>query len=168
MNSRLRVCIFCLHDQIGLVVSRVLVGPPPESAGVSGPHPADRIVVFSDFPSYLTDGQLKKECIDIISRPKFIYMHVSDVKSGKFSGTAVIEFNDKESADRAISLGIMNCRGRFVSEAEHHSLTCSDWPMLEYGPPQGVFAPQAKQPILSSVPSWAQPGRAPVTNPWQK
>ena len=151
------------------LVSRVLVGPPPESVAVIGPHTADSIVIVSNLPMSITDAQLKKECIELLSRPRFIYMHVGDLKSGTFSGTAVIEFSDKESAAKAVSVGVAGGRARYVNEQEFISLTSGEWPMLEYGPAQGVFQFQPKPSVpVAAAPSWAQPGRGPVANPWQK
>lgn len=95
-------------------------------------------------------------------------MHVDDVKSGLFSGTAVIEFLDDDSASKAVAQGILGCRARSVSEQEYMSLTSGEWPMLEYGPPQGVFSQSASVKQAAAVPMWAQPNRPPASNPWQK
>ena len=118
----------------------------------------------------MTDSYLKKECIERVGRPRFIYMHVSDVKSGLFSGTAVIEFADEESATKAVSEGILGKRVRGVTDEEFSSLTSGEWPMLSYGPPQGVFSSSNRPPPgpAVTVPVWAQAGRAPVANPWLK
>ena len=154
-------------NEYTIAMSRVLVGPPPESTTRGGSHNAKTVVLVSGLLPNLTDAQLKRECIETIGRPRFIYMHVSDVKSGLFSGTAVIEFVDAESANKALSGGIAGFRVRPVTDEEFASLTSGDWPMLEYGPPQGVFSQLAVKPAVP-VPVWAQPGRAPVSNPWQK
>jgi hypothetical protein len=152
-------------NEYTIAMSRILVGPPPE--WTKGPHRASSIVLVSNLPSALTDAQLKKECIESLSRPRFIYMHVADIKTGIFSGTAVIEFADDESATKAIRSGVGGCRARAIAEQEFSSLTSGEWPMLEHGPPQGVFSPEAVQ-AAAPVPVWGQPGRAPVSNPWQK
>jgi hypothetical protein len=95
-------------------------------------------------------------------------MHVDDVKSGLFSGAAVIEFLDDDAASRVVTQGILGCRARSVSEQEYMSLTSGEWPMLEYGPPQGVFSQSASVKPAAAVPMWAQPNRPPASNPWQK
>lgn len=95
-------------------------------------------------------------------------MHVSDVRSGLFSGTTVIEFAEEDAARKTVSQGLLGCRARLVSEQEYMSLTSGEWPMLEYGPPQGVFSQTATPKPVAAVPMWAQPNRPPVSNPWQK
>ena len=140
---------------------------------MSGPHPNDCIVIVSGLPSNTTDSKLKKECIETIGRPKFIYMHVSDAKTGIFSGTAVIEFSDESLASKAVSASIASCSTRRLNPQEYASLTEGDWPMLEYGPPRGVFSskrepyPLLQQPNQQPKPAWAQQERPIVSNPWQ-
>ena len=146
------------------IVSKILVGPPPESAAVTGPHLPDCIVVVSGLRATVTDSQLKKECIETIGRPKFIYMHVSDGKTGMFSGTAVIEFFEVSHATKAISVSVSSCPTRSVNPQEFSYLTEGEWPMLEYGPPRGVFL---DQPPATSA-RWAQPDRPMARNPWQR
>lgn len=146
------------------------MGPPPESAAATDPHRKSTIVLVQGLHFSITDSHLKKECIERVGRPRFIYMHVSDIKSGLFSGTAVIEFTDEESVTKALSQGILGNRVRSVSDEEFSSLTSGEWPMLNYGPPQGVFSSTSRPPPgpAVAVPVWAQAGRAPVANPWLK
>lgn len=120
----------------------------------------------------MTDALLKKECIESVGRPKFIYMHVGDPRAGLFSGTAVVEFSDEATAQKACRQMIASCSTRLVYQAEFTSLTTGEWPMLEYGPPQGVFrtSPVTPASVAPSqpTPSWAQPNRPAPSNPWQK
>jgi hypothetical protein len=175
MNIRFRVCQNISYQfPRFLIVSKTLVGPPPESAAVSGPHDISCIVVISGLPFDTTDSVLKRECIETVGRPKFIYMHVSDHLTGMFSGTAVIEFSNKSNAESACNSGIMGASVRIVNPVEFAALTSSEWPMLEYGPPQGVFAAHMAQSKTSNTgltqpaPQWAQPNRPPPSNPWQR
>ena len=154
-----------------LLVSQVLVGPPPEQVGDGRPHTIDEIVVITGLNPTTTDSDLKRFCIENIGRPRFIYMHVNDVISGYFSGTAVIEFLDSAAARKSIENGILKCSVRLVNKSEFQSLTESDWPMLEYGPPRGVFNPTTSPPPQPVAPpgswgaSWAS--RPAPSNPWQ-
>jgi len=99
-------------------------------------------------------------------------MHVADPRTGIFSGTAVIEFSDEATAQKACRHMIASCSTRLVNQAEFTSLTAGEWPMLEYGPPQGVFgtSPPAPASVAPSqpTPSWAQPNRPAPSNPWKK
>jgi hypothetical protein len=151
-----------------VLVSQIFVGPPPESAAAAGPHNQGTIVVVSNLPFTTTDASLKKDCLEVLGvRPKFVYMHVADRKTGMFSGTAVVEFPDAASAAKAVSTRVHACPTRLASAQEFESLTAGDWPMLEYGPPQGVFGEQPKA-AATPQPAWAQSLRAPSSNPWQR
>ena len=152
---------------IHVLVSKIFVGPPPESASVSGPHIQGAIIIVSNLPDTTTDAQLKKECIEVVgARPKFVYMHVADGKTGMFSGTAVIEFSDESSANKAVVTRLSSCPTRIVTAQEYQSLIMGEWPMLEYGPPQGVFGDLPK--VVAPQPAWAQSSRPAAPNPWQK
>jgi hypothetical protein len=145
------------------------VGPPPESTTPLSSHNPKSVIIITGLPFNLTDHQLKKQLLETVAvRPKFIYMHVMDVKSGMFSGTAILECQDEESANRIIKSGVDRCQVRFVDQQEFASLAGGEWPMLEYGPPQGVYAQTTVTHVAAPVPVWAQPGRAPVSNPWKK
>lgn len=172
VSTQYLVCPAHYHHKLSFLVSKILVGPPPESAAVSAPHPMNCIVLISGLPGSVTDSQLKKECIETIGRPKFIYMHVSDGRTGMFSGTAVIEFSEDSHARKAVSSSVAACVTRAINSQEYASLTEGDWPMLEYGAPRGVFAPgavPAQRPQWQQVqPAWAQPDRPIANNPWQR
>jgi hypothetical protein len=155
-------------------LSKILVGPPPESTSLKTEHKPSCIVVVSNLKFTVTDAAIKRECIETAGRPRFIYMHVSDPRTGLFSGTAIIEFSDENHASQLCRSGLFSSPVRLVSETEFSSLTSGDWPMLEYGPPQGVFSgqhsaqtatPSPQRP--TTAPLWAQPTQRP-SNPWQK
>lgn len=155
-------------------LSKILVGPPPESAQLKAPHNQSCVVLVSNLQSSVTDAAIKRECIQTVGRPRFIYMHVADPRTGLFSGTAVIEFSDESHAKSLCRSGLLSCAVRVVSDPEYAALTCGDWPMLEYGPPQGVFSNQPTPAVTAPSPSrpvpapmWAQPSHRP-SNPWQK
>ena len=154
-------------------MSKILVGPPPESASLKSLHMQSCIVLVSNLPSSLTDAAIKRECIETVGRPRFIYMHVADPRTGLFSGTAVIEFSDESHAKSLCNSGLFSQSVRPISDQEYVSLSSGSWPMLEYGPPQGVFSHhQAPVPTPSpqkqtATPMWAQPTHRP-SNPWQK
>lgn len=135
------------------------------------PHQIGAFVLVSGLKN-ATDAQVKRDCIETLgSRPRFVYMHVSDLKTGVFSGTCIVEFVDVDSARKAVSNSILGCKPRSITDAEFDSLTSGDWPMVEYGPPQGVFSAN-HQPTPQQVQAtrvWAQPADRPApTNPWQK
>jgi hypothetical protein len=166
--------------QYSIPVSKILVGPPPEGTIIKSTHIPNTLVVVSGLPQTVTDSNLKRECTESVGRPKYIYMHVADPRTGIFSGTAVVEFQEESAASNACASGILSCKVRPVTQQEFESLTSGDWPMLEYGPPQGVFASQSvQQHVQSAQPAtgWRQPSVAVPTwqqapprtsNPWQK
>lgn len=128
------------------------------------------MVLVSGLSQLVTDSEIKRECVEYAARPKFIYMHVSDLTTGLFSGTCVIEFSEVDAAVKAVARKVMSCSTRPVTQQEFQSLTSGEWPMVEYGPAQGVFAAQlvsvAPQPSPVPAPTWAS--RPPPSNPWQK
>ena len=154
-------------------LSKILVGPPPGSTSLKTPHVQSCIVLVSNLSSAVTDAAIKRECIETVGRPKFIYMHVADPRTGLFSGTAVIEFSDESHAKSLCQSGLFSQPVRLISQTEFTSLTTGEWPMLEYGPPQGVFSHQPSAVVTPSpqkpapAPMWAQPSHRP-SNPWQK
>jgi hypothetical protein len=155
-------------------VSKTLVGPPPENTLSSSPHKRETLVLVSGLPVSVTDAQIKRECIESLGRPRFIYMHVSDARTGLFSGTCVIEFQDSESATKTCQTGLLSRQARPITSEEFESLTSGDWPMLEYGPAKGCFSTKSRPdavappPTAKQAPTWAQPNRPPVSNPWQR
>lgn len=155
-------------------MSRILVGPPPDNTLSDRPHDRETVVIVGGLTPSTTDAQIKRDCIECIGRPRFIYMHVGDPRTGVFSGTCVVEFWEKESAAKACQSGILSQRVRMVSSEEFDSLSKGEWPMLEYGPATGVFSsrPATRTPPSASAsttappaPSWSN--RPPVANPWQ-
>ncbi len=151
-------------------VSKILVGPPPDNTLSEQPHTRESIVIISGLQSSTTDAQIKRDCIESIGRPRFIYMHVGDARTGLFSGTCVVAFWEKDSAIKASQIGILSKRVRPVSQEEFDSLSKGDWPMLEYGPARGVFSSKSisvpsPAPQAPPAPSWVN--RPPVANPWQ-
>ncbi len=154
-------------------LSKILVGPPPESTPLKTPHMQSCIVLVSNLQPSMTDATIKRECIETVGRPRFIYMHVADPRTGLFSGTAVIEFSDENHAKSLCQLGLCSKSVRPISDQEYTSLSSGEWPMLEYGPPQGVFSHHPAPQTTSSpqkptpAPMWAQPAHRP-SNPWQK
>jgi hypothetical protein len=151
---------------------------------IGSAHSPECVVLVSNLPTTTTDSGLKRECIESVGRPKFIYMHVNDSRTGVFSGAAIIEFSDPAFATKACDTGVLSCPVRRVTTGEFESLTMGDWPMLDYGPPQGVFGPQTAPPPSpppATPAGWARqaqptPARQQAgttqqsrpSNPWQK
>lgn len=173
-QSRSRAPLQALSShEYTISLSKILVGPPPESAQLKTPHKQSCLVLVSNLKPTVTDAAIKRECIETVGRPRFIYMHVADPRTGLFSGTAVMEFTDESHANSVCQTGLFSCPVRPVSDLEYAALTCGDWPMLDYGPPQGVFSNEPTPPSAPSssravpAPMWAQPSHRP-SNPWQK
>ena len=133
-------------------------------------------MIVLNLPLSITDSGLKRECIETVGRPKFIYMHVSDARTGLFSGLAVIEFSDESVASKICQTGIMSRSARIVTQEEFDSLTRGDWPMLDYGPPCGIFKQSISDnstrqltPQPTVQPAWQQNlQQSRPSNPWQK
>lgn len=130
------------------------------------------MVLVSGLSPFITDSEIRRFCLEHFGRPKYLYMHVGDTKTGLFSGTCVIEFSEATLAEKAIRVGVCSCVGRAVNSAEFDSLTSGEWPMVEYGPPRGVFSSTsesvqpAHRPVTAPIPNWASAPRP--SNPWQK
>ena len=131
---------------------------------MSLPHAIDTIVSVSGLSPFVTDSEVKRYCTENFARPRLIYMHVTDLKTGLFSGTCIVEFSDVLAAQKCIQAGVLSCRARKVTLPEFDSLVSTDWCMLDHGPPHGVFSTTAAAPRSS----WNTAGRPPASNPWQK